>query len=300
MLTQGALVARQARSDQFDVVMELLAESIQWLRSKGLDQWSTWEQWRTKMAPSLERGDVWLFCDGEDLIGTVTVELGGDADFWTTDELGEPAAYVSKLAVRRDRAGSELGALLLDWAAENAYRRGCSWLRIDAWKNNERLHAYYSDRGWTYLRTNTNPRRRSGALFQRPARALPTDRRGRIQEDPKMPVLSTTALWPEGPDVAGNWQASHTHSSVGLIVDYRWVGQRPAVLLPGMRYRVRQDGALWAIEAQWDKESWWERHGTVAHADFPLVPGQVYVISHQDGEPCEMVIINSIAVDLGL
>src|SRR3954468_3816417 len=164
--TASTMTARQAKADEFDVVMSLLEESIRWLRVKGLDQWSTWEKWRTKMAPSLEGGDVWFLCDGGDLIGTVTVELRGDPDFWTPEELAESAAYVSKLAVRRDRAGHELAALLLDWASDNAYRRGCTWLRLDAWKTNEQLQAYYRDRGWTYLRTSDNPERHSGALFQ--------------------------------------------------------------------------------------------------------------------------------------
>lgn len=285
----STLTARQARADEFDVVMELLAESIRWLRSKGLDQWSTWHQWREKMAPSLACGDVWLLCDGGDLVGTVTVELHGDPDFWTPAELAEPAAYVSKLAVRRDRAGAELGALLLEWAGDYAYRRGCRWMRLDAWKTNTQLHAYYRSRGWTYLRTSPNPRRRSGALFQSQARPLSAEGRHRIGEVPPMPTLQTSMWTQEGADAAGNWQPGHTHAG-GFTVDYPSVGERPALFAPCMRYRVREQAGAWLLEASPAGAPWWERHGVITRADVPLTPGRTYVITHQEGEHCAMAI----------
>ncbi|WP_047891196.1 GNAT family N-acetyltransferase [Micromonospora sp. RV43] len=149
--------------------MSLLTQRIQWLRDRGSDQWATWERWRTKLGPSLAAGDIWILWDDDEAIGTITVEMTGDSDFWTPAELAEPAAYVSKLAVRLDRAGEELGALLLAWAGDYAFRYGCRYVRLDAWKTNKELHNYYLARGWTYLRTSTDPRRRSGVLFQRPA-----------------------------------------------------------------------------------------------------------------------------------
>ncbi|MBQ1076421.1 GNAT family N-acetyltransferase [Micromonospora sp. C31] len=164
------LTIRPAEDDhEFEIAMALLMQRIQWLRERGSDQWVTWERWRTKLGPSLAAGDIWILWDGDEAIGTITVEMTGDSDFWTPDELAEPAVYVSKLAVRLDRAGQELGTLLLAWASDYAWRHGCRYVRLDAWKTNERLHAYYLSRGWTYLRTSADPRRRSGALFQRSA-----------------------------------------------------------------------------------------------------------------------------------
>ena len=164
------LIIRPAtNNDEFEVAMGLLTQRIQWLRDRGSDQWATWEKWRNKLIPALAAGDIWLLWDRGEAIGTVTVEFTGDPDFWTPVELAEPAAYVSKLAVRLDRAGQELGALLLAWAGDLAFHQGCRYLRLDAWKTNEGLHDYYLSRGWTYLRTSSHPGRRSGALFQRPA-----------------------------------------------------------------------------------------------------------------------------------
>ncbi|WP_019899980.1 GNAT family N-acetyltransferase [Salinispora arenicola] len=157
---------------EFEIAMGLLTQRIRWLRARGSDQWSTWDAWRSKLGPALEAGNIWILRDAGDPIGTITIEMTGDPDFWTAEERAEPAIYVSKLAVRLDHSGRELGALMLAWAGDYAFRQGCRWVRLDAWKTNEQLHAYYRKRGWTYVRTSANPRRRSGALFQRPAEPI--------------------------------------------------------------------------------------------------------------------------------
>lgn len=288
----GGYTARRARPDEFDVVMELLGDSVRWLHSRGLDQWSGWRRWRTKMRPSLRRGDVWLFCDGEDLVGTVTVELHGDPDFWDVGELAEPAAYVSKVTIRRSHAGRELGALLLGWAGDHAYRHGCRWLRLDAWKTNTDLHRYYTDRGWTHLRTSPNPLRSSGALFQTEARPLSPAGWDLIREVPPMPVLATTLRGvPDGGDPAGNTGHGHMHVAPGLIVNYPDGHRGPALMLAGWRYRIRQDGQLWLYEASPNGAAWWEQHGTIASWLMPMYAGMTYVSSHQDSDPCEMSIV---------
>ncbi|WP_420118123.1 GNAT family N-acetyltransferase [Micromonospora sp.] len=158
--------------DEFEIAMGLLTQRIQWLRERGSDQWETWDKWRSKLGPALAAGHIWLLWDGDEAIGTITVETAGDPDFWSTAELAEPAVYVSKLAVRLDRSGQELGSLLLTWAGDYAFSQGCRYVRLDAWKTNEQLHAYYLSRGWTCLRTSTDPKRRSGTLFQRPAEPM--------------------------------------------------------------------------------------------------------------------------------
>jgi GNAT superfamily N-acetyltransferase len=286
----GSMTVRQSNVDEFGQIVDLLEESIRWLRDRGSDQWSTWQTWRAKMQPTLERGDVWVLLDDAEVVGTVTVERAGDQDFWTPDELAEPAGYVSKLTIRRDHAGRELGSLLLAWASDHVYRQGGYWLRLDAWKTNEQLHAYYRVRGWTYLRTSTNPRRRSGALFQTRARPLSHSSAQLLREVPAVSTLETHRLVAFEPDPAGNWQPGHTHNG-GLTVDYRWVGERPAMFVDFLRYRVRQVNGDWVLEANQADQSW-EHHGLVLAADWPLTPGTTYVITHETGDPCRMSIVD--------
>ena len=58
--------------------------------------------------------------------------------------------YVRRLVVRRDYAGRGLGAALLDWAGLTARRQaGAQWIRVDVWRSNKELHAYYERQGFT-------------------------------------------------------------------------------------------------------------------------------------------------------
>ena len=52
------------------------------------------------------------------------------------------------------------------WAAGRAWDASLTWLRLDAWTTNPRLHAYYIDKGFRHVRTVES--RVSSACFQRP------------------------------------------------------------------------------------------------------------------------------------
>ncbi|MGI5186467.1 GNAT family N-acetyltransferase, partial [Dactylosporangium sp. CA-152071] len=282
----SSLAVRQAGHQDLETVMQLLTQRIAWLRAKGSDQWSTWEQWHDKIPATLNNDQVWLLLDGDEPIGTVTVELRGDSDFWTPQECAEPAAYLSKLAVRTDRAGAELGALLTEWAGEFAYRRGCTYLRLDAWKANEQLHDYYRRRGWTYLRTVTNPQRNSGALFQRIAVPMPFATAARLTQPP-LTTLQAEARsgYTRGSDsrlgpAAGNWTPGHTHDG-GITVIESWSPDpRPAMFVDFLRYRLRRGPDGWELETR-DGGRLWHSVGWVVDAVLPLADGMDFVISHE-------------------
>lgn len=106
----------------------------------------------------------------------IATSRDGDTDFWTRDELAEPATYVSKAAVSRRFAGRGIGALMLRWVCDHAAADGSQWVRLDVWKTNRELQSYYRRQGWTYLRTVEAPGRNSGALFQRQAEPDPEAR----------------------------------------------------------------------------------------------------------------------------
>jgi GNAT superfamily N-acetyltransferase len=292
--TAQRLTVRPATVAEHDVVMTLLKERIDWLRARGSDQWSTWETWGAKIPPALERGHVWLLLDGNDPIGTVTVEFQGDRDFWTEEECTEPAAYLSKLAVRLDYAGHELGALLTDWASDYAYRRGCRYVRLDAWKTNDQLHAYYASRGWKYVRTVENPGRNSGALFQVPVGPMTRTQRSRLHDDFPITVLQPTqggAGVTDPPDAAGNWYPDHVHRG-GMTVQYD-VLQRPseAEFIDFMRYRLRKEGPAWQLEGVDRHFIDWQRQGVVLETNLQLNDELTYVVTHQElASDCRMVV----------
>ncbi len=178
---------RRATVADSRAIWSLLRETVTWLQSIGTDQWSTWTTWRGpdgKVSRATDAGSVWLLFDRRRLVATITVEPFGDPDFWTPSERAGPALYVSKLAVRRSHAGLGIGALLLAWARDLAYRSEAEWVRLDAWRTNPDLRAYYINQGWHFLRDVDHPDRKSGSLFQLPAAPLPLTQAQRMVEDP--------------------------------------------------------------------------------------------------------------------
>ncbi|MGW0598363.1 GNAT family N-acetyltransferase [Streptomyces sp. NPDC002776] len=166
------LFIRAGRPDELGAVEALLREASAWLASRGIDQWQ-YPPHRDRITAALERGVCFLaFEDGEP-IATMQVDDFADPEFWTPDDQPDAALYVHRMAVTRETAGVGVGGMLLDWASERAASQGKRWLRLDAWKDNQGLHRFYKDAGFTLLRTVDLPHRRSGALFQRPTGLVP-------------------------------------------------------------------------------------------------------------------------------
>jgi GNAT superfamily N-acetyltransferase len=135
---------RVARPDQLDDVLGVLNEAAAWLQQRGITQWPA------RFEPSwveaaMSRGETWLVETGNTISGTVTMNW---SDRLWSDTVGKSAAYLHRVAVRRQAPG--LGAAILAWAADTARRRGCDALRLDCVASNDRLRAYYEMAGFVY------------------------------------------------------------------------------------------------------------------------------------------------------
>lgn len=164
-LTDEALI-RPARAGDLGAIVTLWEQVADWLRSRGMDSQKPHIE---RTAKAIAAGECFLVEDEGIPVATVTVDGHAECEFWTKDELQEPALYVHRMAVRRDVAGPELGSTMLDWASLRAKGRGAKWLRLEAWRDHPDLCDHYASRGFTHLRTIEIPSPFSGALFQRAA-----------------------------------------------------------------------------------------------------------------------------------
>ena len=167
------MTIRRADPDDLPAVLGILHAAADALHERGYDQWPDGAPTLGpgKIGAQIGRGEFWIASDGAGLVAVIAISPEGDPDFWTDAELAEPAVYLSKAAVLPSQAGRGIGALLFRWATDYASRLGVAWVRLDAWRTNTGLHAYYSRRGWCWVRAMTVPGRKSGVLFAR--RAIP-------------------------------------------------------------------------------------------------------------------------------
>jgi GNAT superfamily N-acetyltransferase len=165
------LTIRRARPGDLDRVVDLLGQATTWLASRGLDQWQDAEPElrRDRVSAGITAGQVWIVERDGRAVATITIDTTADPELWHDSTDQGDALYVHRMIVTRDEAGHQLGAALLDFAAQQATAAGRTWLRLDAWATNTKLHDYYRSQGFTHLRTTYYAHRGSGALFQRPA-----------------------------------------------------------------------------------------------------------------------------------
>lgn len=181
-------VMHSANLSNLAEVMSLLNERIRWLHEQGSEQWNTGRDFEASIVDSIDRRDTWLLRDGDRSIGTLTLTPEGDPDFWTPEELRDPALYIGKMASAMRRRGESLGRLMLLWAQDWAARSGFDLLRWDVWRTNARLQDYYRSIGGRYIRTVHPAHRWSGALFQ-----IPAGRIANLSDDVVTHSLTATA-----------------------------------------------------------------------------------------------------------
>jgi GNAT superfamily N-acetyltransferase len=130
------------------LVSQILLEAARWLGGRGIPLWRD-----DDLAPGTIRADVETglyhiaWCEG-DPAGTFRYQLD-DPVCWPDAAAGD-AAYVHRLAVRRQYAGGRLSGAMLQWAADQTRRLGCRLLRLDCDASRPSLRAIYERFGFRY------------------------------------------------------------------------------------------------------------------------------------------------------
>jgi GNAT superfamily N-acetyltransferase len=187
------LTVRPASSDDQVVIVGLIEEASWWLRGKNTDQWARpWpdRQGRDeRIRRAIRHRHTWIAWDGEIPAATVTALPHADTRIWPGCE-NDAAIYLHRLVVSRRYAGMDLGGILIDWSVQRELRiRPVRWIRVEVWRTNTALHAYYERHGFERWGTCAIPSYPAAALFQKDARAsLNTNTSLLIEERPSAEV----------------------------------------------------------------------------------------------------------------
>jgi GNAT superfamily N-acetyltransferase len=195
---------RLATPADLEMILGLIDDAADWLRTRNTDQWS--KPWPNRLERDLRvvRGlmacRTWLVEDDGIPVATVTYRPDGNQDLWTDEEQSEPVVYMSRLVINRAYAGRGVGADLTNWAGARARREfGAETLRIDVWTDNYRLHEYYMGRGFTYLRKHKDEAYPSAALFAKATADIKVAPESLFRE---VHAISAAPVWPGSPAIA--------------------------------------------------------------------------------------------------
>lgn len=160
------LEIRQARPEDVETIADILRAAEAWLRANGMPMWLPDELDLPRLRADVEAGLHFVAELENEVVGTLRFQLE-DPEYWPDRPRGE-AAYVHRLAVRRDQAGRGVGAALLEWAAARAGDLGFRWLRLDCDRDRPRLRAFYEREGFVH-HSDRQVGRFLVARYQRPA-----------------------------------------------------------------------------------------------------------------------------------
>lgn len=182
------LALRRAAPDHLQTVITLIEDAARWLQGQDTDQWA--QPWPTRPArdsrilADLRAGRTWIGWDDGTPAATITMDPHPNMA-WPDVFRRDPAVYIHRLVVSRRYARAGLGGQLLDWASWKAWRdHRASWVRLNAWTTNRRLHDYYRKQGFELCGHSADDGYPSGAMFQRPTDDATLPSQALFREEP--------------------------------------------------------------------------------------------------------------------
>ncbi len=145
-LPSGAILTiTRAGPADLDAAVAIEEDAASWLRSRGIEPGDPPRPLREIFAETIARGQLYLATvDGS---AAAKVALTAEDDLWA--DLPGDALYAHGLAVRRARAGQQIGRALLRWAERYTATEGKPLLRLDCNADNPALRAYYERAGFS-------------------------------------------------------------------------------------------------------------------------------------------------------
>ncbi len=143
------LVIRPATVDELHISASILGEAAAWAGSQDRASWPP--GWFTepdgagiaRLRLDAESECLYLVWIGDEPAATFSLPTI-DTRFWP--DAGDDALYLHRFGVSRHGAG--IGRRAVEWMAEEARRRGRSYLRLDCLAENPDIRRYYEARGF--------------------------------------------------------------------------------------------------------------------------------------------------------
>jgi GNAT superfamily N-acetyltransferase len=151
----GDVQVHAATPNDLPRALTLFDDAVAWLVARGIPgQWGTepfssLPHMHRRFAGWIDRGDLYLFELGDELVGSVAVsEVVPAYAAEACQGLPRPSRYLEAFTTSRRLAGTGLGAAILRWAEAHAGSDGAVYMRLDCWSGNPELIAYYERQGY--------------------------------------------------------------------------------------------------------------------------------------------------------
>ena len=146
---------RKARPSDLPAILDTLKRCVAWMQGGGIDQWDEIYPNAEKFTGDVEGGNLFLF-DAKGVVAAVVVlDTRPDPEYaamaWKHG--AESAGIVHRLMVRPEFQGQGLARRMMEFAEEEARRRGYASIRLDAFTKNPGALGLYENLGYSRVGT---------------------------------------------------------------------------------------------------------------------------------------------------
>ena len=144
---------RKAVNSDLDPIKKLTESCAVALQEKDIFQWNEHYPSREKLREDIEKGDLYLYENGNEILGIIVLSAEMDEEYipvkWLTPN--GKNLYVHRLATHPAVWGKGYGRILMDFAEKQARQKGYVSVRLDTFSQNQRNHKFYESRGYVRL-----------------------------------------------------------------------------------------------------------------------------------------------------
>lgn len=150
------LTIRKTTPRDLDAVMGIIAEAVESLRSRGVDQWQDGYPNAAAIQADMEAGISYVACldsEGkEQILGTAAISFAPEPTYreiydgaWRAEK---PYAVIHRIATAEAHKGCGVATALLEFARKSCRERGVSWIRIDTHRDNLVMQKFLEKEGF--------------------------------------------------------------------------------------------------------------------------------------------------------
>ena len=127
------------------LAIEIMQEAAAWLVETRRPLWRLEDLTEAKILAGITKEDIYVgWMDGEAALAMIL--QWSDPFFWPQAQ--DDSGFIHKLSVRRRFAGTNGSRQMVEWAEQEARRRGKAYLRLDCAGDRPKLCSFYESLGF--------------------------------------------------------------------------------------------------------------------------------------------------------
>lgn len=161
-----AILVRKARREEVDKVWERVGSAVGFMQEQGNPQWNAGYPRKEHFSGALEEGTLFVAEMDHQVAGAVILDEKQAPEYaalaWSTPER---SLVIHKLALGQEFMGRGAATAMLDFAQEEARRRGLEGVRVDTYHKNRFMRHRLERQGFSFVGAIHFPAQQPGEYF---------------------------------------------------------------------------------------------------------------------------------------